>query len=47
MYSKYSLQNILELIKNKTREGDAKTLNIFLKKKDFLYFCSIINWFLK
>ena len=32
MYSKYYLQNILELIKNKTRERDAKTLNIFLKK---------------
>lgn len=47
MYPKYSLQNILELIKNKTREGDTKILNIFLKKKDFLYFCSIINWFLK
>jgi len=38
MYPKYSLQNILELIKNKMREGDAKTLNIFLKKKDFYIF---------
>jgi hypothetical protein len=38
MYSKYFPQNILELIKNKTREGDTKILNIFLKKKDFYIF---------
>jgi len=35
MYPKYFSQNILELIKNKTREGDAKILKKKKKKKDF------------
>ncbi len=38
MYPKYFSQNIFRIKKNKTREGDAKTLSIFLKKKDFYIF---------